>query len=259
MCRITAFYGADHKVGTTTISQAAAQLIAEQNKDLKVLFVILDGRMNNQFLKEEIKTIDDFKLQIESRFINSGDFARECRYKGNLFVLGGLANEAEERFYFPDGVKYLLEAVSEEFDLIICDVGERLDCGLTVGGLETAELRYTVLSQHEAALERYLKKAAICENLGFNFQKAVVNKFLETDSYSKSYLAERLDLSRERLIFVGGSAKGRQAEQEKKNLLEWNEESFTKGITEIANDILENCGLPLIKNQRKSRKWISFI
>lgn len=259
MGKVAVFHGADHKNGVTMVSQSVAELAAEQGENLRVLFIVLNGRINNQFLKDDIRTVDDFKLQMESRFIKETDFARECRYRGNLFVLGGLKTEAEERFYFPENVKYLIETVKGEFDLVICDTGACLDSGLAVGGMEAADLCYAVISQEESAIERYMKKIPICEEAGFNFKKTVVNKFREEDSYSKRYMSERLGIGREKLFFVRETENGRQAEKERKSLLEKNEEGFGEDIMAVANDILGFCGLPLIKSRRKNRKWISFI
>ena len=258
MCKIIAFHGADHKAGVTMIAQAIAEKIATE-QGVRVLFLVLNGRVNNQYFGSEIKSVDDFKLQLESKLLNPKDFARDCRYKGNLHVLGGPNNEIECRYYFPDEIIYLVETVKEEFDLILMDTGESLDCGLAIGGLQEAEKRYLVMTQEEVGIARYERQRSLYERMAISFDEIIINKFIEHDSYTKGYMAERIGVGKDKIFCVDMSNKGREAERERKSLFELKSESFLKGLEPIAKTILTCCGIAGAKNQRKNRIWKSFI
>ena len=65
MENIVAFHGADHKAGVTMVAQSVAQIIAESNPDIRVLFAALNGRKSCEFIKKPGKTIAEYKIQTE--------------------------------------------------------------------------------------------------------------------------------------------------------------------------------------------------
>lgn len=259
MNNLFAFHGIDHKVGVTMVAQSVAELIASQNSNINVLFVSLNARKNCEYVKEEVKTIDEFKLQLDSQMLICKDFVRECRHKGNLYILAGLSNEQEERYYFPDSAKYLLESVESSFEIIIADTGSELDNGLALGGMLIAAKNYLVLTQLESNLCRYENRAPWFEKAEVKFGGLIVNKFYKDDPHTLKYIIERLYYDKEKTFRVQAAGYDRQAELEHKTLMEFKTDSYLEHITIIANDVLERAALPQIELQRKNKLWKSFI
>ena len=259
MCKVFAFHGAERKVGVTMIAQSIAEKIANDCEQFQVLLLVLNGRANEQYFDKEVKSIDEYKLQLESKLLNEKDFARDCRYKGNLHVLVGPRDEFEYRYYFPEEVTYLIECVKSEFDVIIVDTGDSIDCGLAVGGLTYSEHRYMVASQDETSLVRYENLHRLYEQMGYDFDYIVINKYLSQDVYSKNYIGERIGYNKEQLLILENSNKGKQAERGKKSLYELHDEVWCKGLEPIVQEVLRLCGVNGIAKQRKNKVWKSFI
>lgn len=259
MDNLFAFHGIDHKVGVTMVAQSVAELIASQNSNINVLFISLNGRKNCEYVREEVKTIDEFKLQLDSQMIISKDFLRDCSHKGNLYILAGLVNEQDERYYFPDSAKYLLESVSDCFKVIITDTGSELDNGLAFGGLSIAAKKYLVLTQLESNLSRYDQKISWVEKAKVKFDALIVNKFSEEDPHTMKYITERLYLDKNKLFKIQAAGYDRQAELQHKTLIEFKTDSYLEDISIIANSILQEVELPTIKVQRKNKLWKNFI
>lgn len=259
MNNVFAFHGIDHKVGVTMIAQSVAELIAANDKKREVMLISLSGRQNCEYIREEVKSIDDFKLQLDSRMIVSKDLRRDCRYKENMYILSGISNEQEERYYFPDKAKYLLEIISEEFDIVVVDTGSDLDNGLAFGGLEAADSNYLVLTQMESNLKRMEKAKKLFEQTGVEFKALIINKFYENDPHTLSFISERLGVDKECLIKVEGAGYDRQAEMERKTLMEFKSDGFTTDIRNIANLLLDNMGIPNITNEKRGKIWRNFI
>src|SRR5665647_3532592 len=100
MDKLFSFHGIDHKVGVTMIAQSVAELIANERKDLKILLITLNGRKNAGYVKENIETIDNYRMQIDSKIIISKDFLGGTKRYENLHMLAGLMKESEERLKF---------------------------------------------------------------------------------------------------------------------------------------------------------------
>lgn len=259
MNNLFSFHGIDHKVGVTMTAQSVAELIASQNSNINVLFISLNGRKNCEFVKEEVKTIDEFKLQLDSQMLISKDFVRDCRHKKNLHILAGLSNELEERYYFPDAAKYLLESVSGSFEIIIADTGSDLNNGLALGGLSIAAKKYLILTQLESNLFRYEEMLPWFEKAQVKFDGFIINKFCEEDPHTFKYIVERLCINKEKSFKIQAAGYDRQAELEHKTLMEFKTDSYLEDIATIANNVLKASGLPQIQLQRKNKLWRNFI
>jgi len=260
MKKIYAFHGCDSKSGVTMLAQSCAQSIAQKLPDKNILLISLCGRRNNQFVKEDVESIDYFRNKIESGIVVSKNDIRESRIAENLFLLDGLEKESESRFYFPEAVKELLEGLQKEFDIIVADTGSTIDNGLAVGGLCNAERKYLVFSQNEAALSRYLRLCTLYDSLNLSFDGYVLNKFLEKDFLSVDYVRKRVGISKDNIFKVGdaGSLCSRRAELEKKTIFEMKNSEYINDIEKITFDILQHLGMGQVGFIRK-KKWRDFI
>lgn len=252
------FHGVDHKVGTTMISQSIAEIIANENKNLRVLFLSLNGRESTEYVKEVPISIDSIKMHIDNKMINGKDFLRSCKKTENFFMLAGISNEIEERFYYPDMSKYLLETVSPEFDIMIVDSGNEIDNGLAIGAIMNSKDTLLVLTQQESILRRYERIENIYTEMGIHIMTFIINKFYDQDPFSLDYIADRLKIDKSNLIKVESTGYSRKAEIDYKTLIEYKNDKYNHDITNIANQILIKSGFNEIQKQRKSL-WKSFI
>ena len=252
------FHGADHKVGTTMIAQSVAQTISFSNPNLKVLLISMNGRESTEYFKEPPIGIDAIKFYIDNKMISGNEFLRTCTHKGNFFIMAGISNELEQRYYHPDMAKYLLEEIAPEFDLIFADCGNELDNGLAVGTLSVSEEIYLILTQQESMVSRFEKNKCILGDLGFEITAFIINKYYEQDPYGLTYLSNRMEIEKARFWKLNSAGYSRQAEIDNKTLLEYKNEAYLQDILIIANCILNKKGLSEIQQKRKS-KWKSFI
>lgn len=252
------FHGIDHKVGTTMISQSVAETISSNQPNLKILFISMNGRESAEFARETPVSIDTVKCHIDNKMISGEDFLKTCTHKGNLYVMAGINNELDGRYYYPDMAKYLLEEVAPEFDIVIADCGNELDNGLAIGTLSVCEEIFLVVTQQESMIRRYEKNKAIIDGLGIGISFCIINKYYEQDPYDLAYISNRMEIDKEKLLKLDSADYSRQAEIDYKTLLEYKNETYLLDIIGITNYILNKCGFIKIEKQRKS-KWRSFI
>ena len=255
---VVVFHGVDHKVGTTMIAQSVAEMIANENKSLKILFISLNERESTEYVREAPISIDHLKMHIDNKMINSADFLKSCKHSDNFYMMAGVSNEIEERYYYPDTSRYLLETVTPEFDITIVDSGNEIDNGLAVGALTISWEIFLVITQQESILRRYERLKGIYEELGINISTYVVNKYYDQDPYNLDYIIDRLQIDKRFISKVESTGYSRQAEIDYRTLIEYKNEKYIRDVTEITNCILKKSGFSEIKRQRKN-KWKSFI
>ena len=88
------------------------------------------------------------------------------------------------------------------------------------------------------------------------FSGIVVNKFLERDPYSRSYLKKRLDMREKELYFVRMASEARRAEMEYRTLLQM-ENGYARDIEAVAAAIAEASGIES-KNEKRKSRWKRF-
>ncbi len=239
-------------------AQSAAETISFYHPNLKILLTAMNGRESSEYVREQPVTIDSMKFHIDNKMVSTEDFLKTCTHKGSFYIMAGISNETEARYYHPNMAGYFLEEVAPEFDLIIADAGNELDNGLAVGALSLSEEVFLVITQQESALRRYEKNRKLLDDLGVGIGAFVINKYYEQDPYGLSYLSDRLETGKERIFKVDSAGWSRQAEIDNKTLLEYKNETYTLDIIALANHILNKIGIAEIQRQRKSR-WKSFI
>ncbi len=259
MENIIVFHGIDYKVGTTMLAQSVAQIIADNYQNLSVLFATLNGRKSCEYIRKSVKTVDEYKLQIDSRIFLNKEFSKECKYKENLHVLGGLVAEQEERYYHPDSIRYLLDSVNEQFDLVIVDSGNSIDNGLAIGALESGNKNYIVLGQQETSISRYEKNCQMINSLGVNFDGFIINKYIESDLYSRKYFEKRLNVDRKLVKTVAYVDLWREAEHENKTFVEMKNQRYSDDVYKISEEILRDTGLSSESRKKRGIIWKNFM
>lgn len=243
------------------ISQSVAELISKNRKDIKILWVVFSTGDGKDYANYVSQSVGGFRLQIHSHILNDVEVMHASKQSENLYMLGGIKNYLEKRNYFPEMTKYFLDCIEGKFDLIIADCGNDLDCGLTMGALESSELTYLIVSQRESSLRKYEMKLDFYKRLDINDKGIIINHFREDDPLTLDYIGKRFALSYELFFRVQDSKFSRQAETDKKSLLSYGDNSYNNDIAKVAASILKQCGLGCLKKDEEKRKkrWISFI
>ncbi len=256
--KLVALHGGNHQTGTTMIAQSLAELIALRKPDMRVLLITLNNRKNAGFVREQVRSIDDYRAQLDSRLLIREEFLSATRRRNNLHMLAGLVREEEERYYYPETAEYLLTAVEEDFDLMVSDTGSCLDNGLAYGGLRLTERRLLVLNQMESTVRRIEEQRERYREAGIHFHRFILNRYQEEDPYSVEYLSQRLRIPGEMILTVHLAGYARQAEMEYRSLMEFRDEAYREDIRKIANMLLKEMGEKELAPERKGL-WKRFI
>jgi hypothetical protein len=252
------FHGIDHKVGTTMIALSIAEIAAERLPEKKVLFVALNGRESTEYVREGAESIDALRSRLESRLLGEEELCAHCLRIKELSVLGGVANEEDERYYMPEAAAFLLDVAGRVFDLVIVDGGNCIDSGLAFGALTYDANRFLVLTQQETALSRWERKRPLYERLGVMPKAYVLNRYVEKDIYPADYVARRFAEERRQFHCVRLAQGGRQAEIERKSLWTGAADGFADDVAALAGALLGgDAGEPASRKRRK--RWKSFI
>lgn len=258
MKRMIAFQGADAKVGTTMVSQSVAELIASSRKDLKVFFAACNGKSGTEYFQTIGEWIENVRISLENRVVSKLELLENCRQTDNLYFLGGVGGILQDRRYRPEMVAYLAELLEDGVDLLIVDCGSEMDNALAAGAMEQAHDRYCILTQQESVLRRYEKLKKLYDRMNLSVSGYVLNKYLQDDPYTPSYIEKRLPLEAKPLYLVENIALGRRAEAERRTFLSYGRSDYAEEIRFIVNRILEEAELPVLNKQRKGL-WKSSI
>jgi hypothetical protein len=240
------------------VALSAAEAVAERSPEKKVLFLALNGRESTEYVREGAESIDALKSRLESGLLGEEELIAHCLRAKNLYVLGGVANEEEERYYMPEAATFLMDVAGRSFDLIVTDSGNRLDNGLAFGALSYDANRFLVLTQQETALARWEKRKALYERLGVMPKAYILNNYIEKDIYPADYVARRFAEEERRFHCVRFVQGGRQAEIERKTLWASAADGFTDDIAALVDTLVgEDAGGPAPRKRR--RRWKSFI
>jgi hypothetical protein len=240
------------------IALSIAEIAAERLSGKKVLFLALNGRESTEYVREGAESIDALRSRMESRLLGEEELVAHCLCIKGLFVLGGVANEEEERYYMPEAAAFLLDVAGRAFDLVIVDGGNRIDNGLAFGALSYDANRFLVLTQQETALARWEKKRSLYERLGVMPKAYILNHYAEKDIYPADYVARRFAEDRQQFHCVRFAQGGRQAEIERKTLWTSAVDGFADDVAALAGAILgEDAGGSVPRKRR--RPWKSFI
>ncbi|MDR0423994.1 MAG: hypothetical protein LBH39_00795 [Clostridiales Family XIII bacterium] len=252
------FHGIDSKVGTTMISQSVAELMAEAFPEKKVIFMALNGRESTDFVREDTEYIDTLKSRLESRMLAENELAAHCRNIRNMFVLGGICNEDEERYYQPELASHLIDVAAGQFDIIVIDSGNRLDNGLAFGALRLSGDKFFIMTQQESILARWEKRKPVYERLGILPSGYILNRYMDKDIYPLDYIAKRLEMDKGKFHKVSFSGSGRRAEIERKTLMANPGDAFP---SDIARFVKRALGIDLdgIGGIKRKRRWKNFI
>ncbi|MDR3294867.1 MAG: hypothetical protein LBT26_03410 [Clostridiales Family XIII bacterium] len=253
------FHGIDNKVGTTMVAVSVAEALASIFPEKKVLFLALNGRESTEYVREEAESIDSLKSRLESRMLGEEELKAHCRNVRNLFLLGGVGNEEEERYYQPELASRMIELAGKSFDFTVIDSGNRLDNGLAFGALTAGTERYFLLTQQETLLSRWEKRRPLYENLGITPKAFIINNYMENDIYPLEYVARRIGADKDEFHKVAFSYEGRRAEIEHKTLRRDAGGAFAQDIVRLTESLVGGAPERDARQKRRKLPWKSFI
>jgi MinD-like ATPase involved in chromosome partitioning or flagellar assembly len=254
MKRVVSIYGADSKVGVTMLAQCLSKSLADTYKDKKILLLHCDGHpgMNYFFTSNAIRFgIDNLKAKLISDLLTLQELLDCCVSSGNLYILPGVYNFGDRKYYQPENVEALIKIALTHFDLVLIDAGSNLDLGLTVGALLYADVKILVTTQKNSAKVNYqAMNNQILSKININkFDCLLVNEFIK----SGGLLSEKqikLEYGIEDVYLIPWSDFGWQADNEETILTEL-DEVFRNKLTGIQNFIVGRIGFEPLKKDVK--------
>lgn len=251
---VVSFYGADSKVGVTTVAQSTAESIAKCCKDKKIAFIKLDAK--NEYVKEdELGSFEHIRLSVKNRLLKIGEIP--IIKKEKFDVIKGFSDLLNRRFIHPEDIEYIFEILSEKYDLIIVDIYTMniLD-GITIGALNMSTYLYLVTTQQKNSFSNYeVLREQMLKYLDLDI-RIIVNKYMDItkldtlDDINKKYnMVTALVLP-----FVDF---GWQAENESKVIYSFTDKKFNKEIDEFAMTIAKNMKFDIkdIKNKSFMKRF----
>ena len=239
MSYVVCFHGIDHKCGTSMLAQCTAERLAADFHDKKVILVHAEQGPGNTYAPMVNESLEHIRPYLAEKLIDTEELLTKCRYRDNLFILGGVSRPGSNYLYHPDMAEYLIEKISEIFDYVICDTGSEIEHGMCIGALFKADAVYQVITQSETAVRRYEALCTLFEKLNLKAVKLVINKYENDRLNSVKLLKDRLVIKEEDIICIRNSSFGSKAEEDGKSLLCYRDKNFAKGIREICDDIIQ--------------------
>lgn len=239
--KIITCFGADHKVGTTMISQSIAEAFAEVHKERKVILLHLDGTAGTEYSQQEFhRDFDEIKAALSSRVLKKEELNGLFVGKDNLYEMRGMTNYLYRNHIHPDDVQELFSLL--EADLVIIDAGNDCTVGASVGALQYSNFNVLIANQSAIALERYQRMSdQALSMLGIRFHVFLCNQYrnqiqlLEENELKKAYHFRNC-------IIVPYSKYGIQAEQEHKSILSYHDSGYQIGVFSILKWLQRECG-----------------
>ena len=189
---VFAFFGADSKVGVTSIAQAAAVNLSKRHKNKSVLMLFLDGQTGFDWIDTTyIKNcLADIKVSLKNNLLTPANLKENCyQYAYNLYMLKGEIAIKDNVYYHQNEINSLINLCKDNFDFVIIDAGNTMNLQLrmTYSALINSDNRILVSDQMPKSYEMYKKgKNQILNNLNIgDFKFLVLNKYFKNSILSK--------------------------------------------------------------------------
>ncbi len=250
--KVITMVGADHKVGTTQITQSIAEMMARLYPQKKVLRLPLDGNRGTEYINQKfLHCIDHIRAKVLSEVITVEELLEACNLYNGVYCLQGTRVTDSNQLYNVEFVEKLLGLAKKHFDLIIIDAGANCFAGLSIGAMRASEIRILVSTQQHLASRNFdLKKMNIFSRLEIEFSSMLINKYV-----INSDLLDSFEINQKYGLEVLGEMPmleidGWVSEVERKSLLHF-DEKFSRQIQEICVKLAEICGFDQVEIGKK--------
>lgn len=243
---VIVFSGADSKVGTTMVAQSVAERIVSKT-NLKVFLGFFDGKPGTDYIEidEQINSLDAFKVKLANNVLRIQEFLDSCYKKENLYIIQGVTDLMERRFFQPEHIEYLIKLISKEFDVIILDAGSNIDLGypMTIACLNSTNYKYLVTTQQDNVLRHYDRvNTQILNKLKIENNMIIVNKYVDNPALNTAYrIAELYNCTLVSTIpYMNQSW---QCESDRCSLMKFNDDEYIRGIDDIVKLIFKQLNI----------------
>ena len=244
MNKVISFHGSDHKVGTSQISQCTAEVFAKSFPKSSVLLIQADGGPAPNYCNKLRETIEGIRPFLAQEIVNIPDIKEKSFYKDNLYIIGGQNKPGMSEYLTPDMGEILVDALRDEFDLIILDTGSEIEDGFSLGAILASDSVYMVINQSESSLRRYEWYSFLFDHISLDFDSFILNKYNKNSVYEKEYIAERLLIDKAKIITIREDKRGADAEMLNESLISAKaSKSFKNDIEKLVKDIANNAGI----------------
>lgn len=235
---IVVFYGIDGKVGVSQIAQSVATRLAKHS-DCKVFLGHFNERNSMDYMKISSRehSLDRLRVKINNKVATKKELLDICVKRDNLYMMGGANSILERRYYHPRHVEYILDKLSQEFDILLIDAGSNIEQGLTFGALNSTNIRYLVATQNSIAIKYYEKlHEEVLKQWGITQPMVIINKYLiDSGLYTSTNIAKLCN--GKLLCELPYLEWGLLAEKEERCLVHTEDNDFKTGIDDIITDI----------------------
>ncbi len=241
--KVFSFTGADHKAGTTLLSECAAERLAARFPGLRVLHVCAcgwDERPAGEPLRENL---DSLRTGLKDGVLDAAWTAENSAAPGSLFRIGGSCDPCSGSSFHPDMISYLIARMRDHFDLIICDAGCEPAHGISLGALLGAELVVMVLTQSETSVRRLEWLRPLCGRLGIEPGLFVINRYSRGSVYGRRYLCERLGIGEDSALCVREASYHAEGLPEEDAPRKLKDRAFLKDVDALCSRMAEAAGL----------------
>lgn len=239
--KVITFLGADSKVGTTMVAQGVAEMLAKYS-DKKVGLLFLNDSPNDQYNPQKQNVgIDIIKAKILNTILTPPELLEACISFSNVYILPGVNYMLDFRHYHPKHIEHLIKVANELFDVVIIDVGSKIDNGLSIAALNSTSFKYLVTTQQENARKQFIRtNLQYFEYLGLNIKDfmLVINKYIEgSELYDARELVEVYNMVLAGYIPCLSVHSSWKAELENKHLLHLNDEKYNNQVSKLSKII----------------------
>ncbi len=224
---VIVFFGADSKVGTTMLAQSTAEMIAGSRE---VLFLALNASVISAFADTDIKRIDFFSPEIQSRMRIEKSKITRAGGKKNLFIIGGADDDFKHEEFALDMIDIMVENLRRDFSDIVIDAGSDLKNVLSYSGVMKADMRVLVFSQNGHCIDRMLHESAKWKLLNLGFDAVIVNKYKSLDVLDAYQAVRKLPFTPKEMVRVRYVDMAREAEAEGRTFADYGNKRFLNDL-----------------------------
>lgn len=250
---IVAVAGTYSQVGSTMVAQSLAEQLAK-DPNIKVLMVYLTGYYENSYLQvRELTEFGALKNKLANKLISVTEILEACtNLKDNLYVLGGIKNYLDRRYYTPEIIEYFLNIVSKEFEIVVVDVGWNIDLPSVIGALNCASTKILVTTQQQTVLDKFevVNKPILKAKLKIEDFLLVVNKYIDNKNL-KTYSKLADELGATFLTKIPPLEFALQCEVERRTLLSMEIKEYIDPIQMIVNIVCKRLRIPYLASKPK--------